>query len=250
MINLLSKQELNILNRRSLKYQLAIAEKDYFLAIVSKIIFDSPLRNKLIFKGGTAIHHCYIPHYRFSEDLDFTAIAKNITLEEIKTVLESNDFINIKKEYKSESTIKLERVQYTGPLGMPNYLKVEVDYTQNVVLPAVEIEYKNAWGVKTNVMAMDIREICAEKIRACNERARYRDFYDLFLIFEVFSPKWNEVIDLIGRKEMRKPMSKEAIRTNWLIAIGEKAEEVAKIHYSRVVADEQIEQFITGLPVL
>lgn len=31
-------------------------------------------------------------------------------------------------------------------------------------------------------MVMDIREMCAEKIRAANERARYRDFYDLYML--------------------------------------------------------------------
>jgi len=55
---LLSKQQLQIINKRTLKYGLGIAEKDYFLAVVSKIIYDSELKNKIIFKGGTAIHHC------------------------------------------------------------------------------------------------------------------------------------------------------------------------------------------------
>lgn len=40
MIELLNKEELVLLNKK-IKYPLAIAEKDYFLAVVSKIIFDS-----------------------------------------------------------------------------------------------------------------------------------------------------------------------------------------------------------------
>ena len=59
MIELLNKTELKIFNKR-LKYPLAIAEKDYFLALVSKIIYNSSLREKLIFKGGTALHHIYL----------------------------------------------------------------------------------------------------------------------------------------------------------------------------------------------
>lgn len=70
-IQLITKDQLTILNRQNLKYPLAIAEKDYFLAIVSKIIFDSNIKDKLIFKGGTALHHAYLPQLRFSEDLDF-----------------------------------------------------------------------------------------------------------------------------------------------------------------------------------
>jgi predicted nucleotidyltransferase component of viral defense system len=248
MISLLSKQDLNILNRRGHKYNLAVAEKDYFLAVVSKIIFDSSLRKKLVFKGGTAIHHCYLPQYRFSEDLDFTALDRNITIEEVKSVLEAQDFITVKKEYKSRATIKLERVQYAGPLGLPNYLKVEIDCMQNVVLPAKQTEYKNVWGVETPAMVMDVKEICAEKIRACSERAKYRDFYDLFLIFSAFGIACNEVLDLIVQKEIRQPILKASIYDNWARALEEKAEESAQIHYSKPVEDNSIKLFIDAFP--
>jgi len=164
MIALLNKSDLSILNKRSLKYDLADAEKDYLLAIVSKIIYDSSLRGRLVFKGGTAIHHCYLPQTRFSEDLDFTSLDNAITLDEIKSVLESHDFLEVKEKYVSEATIKIERLKYAGPLGLPNSLKVEVDYTQNVVLPARTVPYKNSWNVETRVRVMDIKEIFMGKI--------------------------------------------------------------------------------------
>ncbi|OGS23490.1 MAG: hypothetical protein A2297_01690 [Elusimicrobia bacterium RIFOXYB2_FULL_48_7] len=247
-IELLSRRALELINRKNRRYGLATAEKDYFLAVVSKIIYDSGLRDRLVFKGGTAIHHCYLPQYRFSEDLDFTALDKDISLEEVKAVLEAEDFITIKKEYKSKATIKFERVQYTGPLGLPNYLKVEIDFIQNVVLPAKQQEYKNPWGIQTNVSVMDIREICAEKTRACSDRAKYRDFYDLFLIFETFSPDWNEIIELIRKKEIRKPISRDSIYSKWEIALQEKSKELAGIHYTKPVADEAVKSFIDSMP--
>jgi len=70
MIELLNRQELVLLNKK-LKYPLAVAEKDYFLAIVSRAIFESRMKDRLIFKGGTALYHVYLPQLRFSEDLDF-----------------------------------------------------------------------------------------------------------------------------------------------------------------------------------
>lgn len=75
MIELLNREEL-ILYSKKLKYPLAIAEKDYFLALVSKMIFNSSLSDRLIFKGGTALHHTYLPQLRFSEDLDFSSGTK------------------------------------------------------------------------------------------------------------------------------------------------------------------------------
>ena len=42
-LSLLNKSDLAILNKRSFNYKLADAEKDYMLAIASKIIYESEL---------------------------------------------------------------------------------------------------------------------------------------------------------------------------------------------------------------
>src|SRR5258708_21885989 len=130
ILSLLNRAQLQAINRQTLQYGLSEAEKDYFLAIVSKIINESQLKEKIIFKGGTAIHHCYLPQLRFSEDLDFTSLDRNITPEEVKNVLEAADFLSIKKEFVSRATIKIEKLQYEGLLGQPNSLKVEIDFIQ------------------------------------------------------------------------------------------------------------------------
>ena len=248
-ITLLNKSDLSILNKQDLKYRLADAEKDYFLAIVSQIIYDSPLRDKIVFKGGTAIHHCYLPQTRFSEDLDFTSLDKSITLEEVKTVLGSQDFLKVDEDYVSKATIKIERLKYSGPLGLPNSLKVEIDFMQNVVLPAKIIPYRNAWKIKTNVSVMDIREICAEKIRAASDRARYRDFYDLVLLFGSFKFDISEITELIKKKEIRKPIKQESMLNNWKIAKKEKEEELSRIYYAREVSDADVEGLIQKLNI-
>jgi len=82
----------------------------------------------------------------------------------------------------SPATFKIEKLQYLGPLGQSNSLKIEIDYLQNVILPPIEIDYQNIYGVKTKTRVMDIREIVAEKIRAMSDRARYRDYYDFVMI--------------------------------------------------------------------
>lgn len=133
IIELLSRAELALF-KKNLKYPLAIAEKDYFLALVSKIIFNSKMKDQLIFKGGTALHHVYLPQLRFSEDLDFSSNAEKIELEEIKDIFTDYDFLEVKKDYVSGATVKLEKLQYAGPLNQPNSLKVETDFLQRVVL--------------------------------------------------------------------------------------------------------------------
>jgi predicted nucleotidyltransferase component of viral defense system len=245
----LTKRELEVINRKNLKYPLAIAEKDYFLAIVSKIVYNSPLRDKLVFKGGTALHHCYLNQMRFSEDLDFTSLDKNMKLREVKKIFEPYDFLEVKKEYTSNATIKLERLMYNGPLGQLNSLKLEIDFIQNVILPAQDLEYKNIWKVDTKVKVMDIREIVAEKIRATSDRARYRDFYDLFQILKNFKIGLKEIIELIKKKEIRKPINQESRLANWEIAKQEKIGESQRIYYSEEVADAEIEEMLKKINI-
>lgn len=96
---------------------LAIAEKDYFLAVVLQIIYSFKLKDKLVFKGGTAIHHLYLDLLRFSEDLDF-ASTKPVTFDDIRDVLEQYDFLEIKRVSLSDFSLKIDRLKFIGPLGL------------------------------------------------------------------------------------------------------------------------------------
>lgn len=241
MIELLNREEL-ILYSKKIKYPLAISEKDYFLALVSKIIFDSKLSNKLIFKGGTALHHVYLPQLRFSEDLDFSSNATEIGLEEVKNIFVGFDFLEIKKDYFSGATVKIEKLQYYGPLGHANSLKVEIDFLQNVVLEPVKMDYENLYGVKTKVRVMDVREITAEKIRAMSDRIRYRDFYDFGMIMKKLSINIDEVIYLVKKKEIRFPISKKKILENFNLAKQEKQNDISNIYYSEEIGNKEIEK--------
>src|SRR3989339_699379 len=248
LINMITRQQLEITNRKGLKYPLQVAEKDYFLALVLKIIANSPLKDILIFKGGTAIHHCYLEQHRFSEDLDFSANQRPISLEELKNIFAGIDCLSVKKDYLSGATLKIERLQYTGPLVQPNSLKVEIDFLQNVLLPPKTVKYNNVWGIDFDVSVMDIKEICAEKIRATNDRARYRDFYDLFLILEKYQLDLNEIARYIKQKEIRKPLTKNNIKNNWAMIGAQKEIEMSQIYYSRMIEDGEIMAMIETLP--
>jgi hypothetical protein len=60
-VNKLTRRQLELINRRMLHYPLQIAEKDYFLALAIQLVYSSALGSNLVFKGGTAIYHCYLP---------------------------------------------------------------------------------------------------------------------------------------------------------------------------------------------
>lgn len=246
---MITRQQLEIINRKSLKYPLHIAEKDYLLTLVLQVIATSHLGKTLVFKGGTALHHCYLEHYRFSEDLDFSSNQTAVSLEEVRTIFEKVEYLSIKKDYLSGATIKVEKLQYVGPLVQPNSLKVEIDFLQNVILPPQVLTYQNVWGVDCTVSVMDIREICAEKIRAMSDRARYRDFYDIYLILDTHEIDLQEVVGLVRRKEIRHPITKINIEQNWKIVLTQKETEMGQIYYSRKVEDSAIEEMIENLPL-
>ena len=105
--------------------------------------------------------------------------------------------------YESQPTLKLERIKYFGVLETPNSVKLEVDRCQNIVLPPKTITYHNVWEKGFKVRVMDPIEICAEKIRACNDRFRYRDFYDLFFLVNQLNLNLQTVVKLIPQKEIR-----------------------------------------------
>ncbi len=245
---MLTRQQLEIINRRTQRYPLHFAEKDYFLALVLQIIAASSTGKTLIFKGGTALYHCYLDQYRFSEDLDFSSNRTPLSIEDVRKIFDNIDYLSIKKDYLSEATIKIEKLQYSGPLIQPNSLKVEIDFLQNVLLPPQTLVYRNVWGIDFTVAVMDIKEICAEKIRAISDRARYRDFYDIYLLLEKYKLDLDEVISYVRQKEIRKPITKVSVQTNWKVIATEKKREMGQIYYYKQVEDSQIEELIKKLP--
>lgn len=175
-LKLLSRSELQFINKKALKYDLATAEKDYMLALTLDIINKSRLKDVLVFKGGTAIHHCYLAQSRFSEDLDFTSLDTGLEMNTVEAVFLEFDFYEVKEKYAADKSLKINRLKYSGPLGLPNSLKIEIDKFQNVSMPPVKVPYNNEWIRGIMVNAMDVMEIFAEKVRAASGRARYRDF--------------------------------------------------------------------------
>jgi hypothetical protein len=245
---MLTRQQLEILNRRTFRYPLEIAEKDYLLALVLQLMSRSPLGEKLVFKGGTCLHHCYLEQQRFSEDLDFSAGLQSISFEEVREIFTRVDYLTVKKHYQSKATIKIERLLYTGPLGFPNSIKVDIDVLQNVILPIQEMTYRTVWGIEFPVKVMDIREIFAEKIRAMSDRARYRDFFDGYLILKNYKIDLQEIISYIRQKEIRNPITKTNIIQNWGITRAQKELEEKVIFYSQPIQDSLIEDLIQNLP--
>ena len=179
----------------------AVLERDYCLAWLLVGLSRSPLRERLAFKGGTAIKRCYFGDYRFSGDLDFTLI-EEVPFETIRAELEpvfedvrraSGIVMRYEREDRqSHANNHTFYLAYEGPMPArsPNEVKVDITIRERLVLPLAERvvvrgydEYEDLpQGAVVRVYSLD--EIAVEKIVALGDRARNepRDLYDAWYL--------------------------------------------------------------------
>lgn len=181
----------------------AILERDYCLAWFLVGLSRSPLREQLLFKGGTALKRCYFGNYRFSEDLDFT-LASPI---EIDSLLEGLETVYAEVERASGIVFRYARADrrshrnshtfylgYEGPLPSTSVKDVKVDITirEQLVCDPKDRPVLRGYDEYEDlpddafVRAYALEEIGVEKLVALTDRARNepRDLYDLWHLTE------------------------------------------------------------------
>lgn len=239
-IDLLDRSRLEIFNKRGPKYHLQDAEKDYFLAVILSIFYDSKLKDILVFKGGTAIYHCYLGQIRFSKDLDFTSRAK-LAPADIEKLFSGFEIFKLKDIEQKKYGLDFS-VQYRGSLTQPDTIEIDINTNQKVLLEPKIMEYRNYYGLKLSCPVMDKREIFAEKIRTLNDRARPRDPYDLVILKKKFGLKIKDGLSLLAKKELYKPLDKERIAENLRISQERFEDEMKELYYREPVGKEEIKE--------
>jgi len=172
-------------------------EQDYVLTWMLLAIANSALRDRLAFKGGTAIKKIYAPDYRFSEDLDFTLIddIPNETLiAEIERLFpwlrrEVNITLAVRRVETHKSGNPAIYVNYVGPLrGDLNSRFFKTDFTRDEMLlfPLVEAPlqtpYSDCQDRTETILVYSMEEILVEKLCALLGRTEPRDLYDIHYI--------------------------------------------------------------------
>lgn len=195
-----------------------IVEKDYALSYVLKGITEQPdLMHTLIFKGGTALKKIYFEDYRFSEDLDFSAInaPKGQALE--NALLDAIEIARRHLHVHGPFELKLLRKPERSPhprgqeafnvhIKFPEHptnslcvIKLEVTHDEPVVLPVAYFPLFHAYEEQMAVVVAcyHIEEVIAEKLRALLQtheklvargwnRPRARDYYDLWNVLKYY----------------------------------------------------------------
>jgi predicted nucleotidyltransferase component of viral defense system len=204
----------------------------WFLAGLASV---PDVSNRLIFKGGTCLRKCYFDGYRFSEDLDFTAVTfiqpdllqawveqvgnwsaewngPNFVIEPIRVEI-------VEDEYGKESF--QIRVYYRGPLvwgGSPRVIRVDITRDEKLLLPPVERRLIHSFsdaGIlgSPTMNCYTLVEILAEKLRAIAGQRRFavsRDLYDIYHLVQA-GISFEDVLPLVPVKFMAYGVDVNAI---------------------------------------
>ncbi len=185
-----------------------VVDHDYVLGCFLHYLALQPeVQEGWIFKGGTALRKCYFADYRFSEDLDFTAIkavsavamqnvinhAKHKMQEAlgIKTDKHDAEVEAIADDYGEESFEA--KIYYEGPWqygGTPRSLRIHVNRDEQLLFPPRTLPIIHAYSddqelVKTSLRVYALEEVFAEKLRAFSGQRKWaiaRDVYDLHML--------------------------------------------------------------------
>ena len=211
----------------------AVIERDYCLSWFLFGLAQSELKNKLIFKGGTALRRCYFQDYRFSEDLDYTLI-EEISLDEILNELKKiyiwvKDesgiiFANARQETSSVNTHTFY-ISYIGPLpGKEKEVKVDVTFKEIIIKPIVEkgiiqtYEEYDDFLIEPKIKVYSLDEVAIEKVCALFSPARNepRDLYDIHHLIERERLEIGSLVHGIEEKMKFKGSSLEKNRNEFL----------------------------------
>src|SRR3989344_3720277 len=198
------------------KIALSVIEKDYALTWVLYGLSKTEFRKYFIFKGGTALRKIYFPDWRYSEDLDFT-ISKKFSEDELREVIDKiNHFLsemagitlNIKSLHSNPEYAQI-KIQFLGPLNNKNTIKLDLSFNEPIILTPnnedIHSEYSDK--EKHSLLVYPLEEILAEKIRSILQRAKTRDYYDVWKILKLHHEKIN--VDLLHEVLIKKCLAKK-----------------------------------------
>lgn len=191
-------------------------DKDWVLGHFIDAVFSvDKCKKELIFKGGTCLRKCYITNYRFSEDLDFTAIDPGFVLDEtllteiVKLVTKRTEMplhidrvTQLKHNDKPtgySAIVKFWGADHSKDQAPPvaqrwtTSIKIEIIQYEKIIFPIVNRSVAHEYSDKLSpavqeVPCYSLMEVLSEKLRALIQRSYTapRDYYDIWYLANYF----------------------------------------------------------------
>jgi predicted nucleotidyltransferase component of viral defense system len=174
-----------------------IAEKEVVLTFLLQLLSERGILDRLAFKGGTCLRKIFVGSQgRFSTDLDFTGVEEHDHEEIILDMMQAFEqpFHGIQFAIPDDSYYETQDGLSWG--ANPTYshdwnasgvseVKLQISRRETPTLPTerrpqLEQSYfKLLPFIPAQITCLALPEILAEKIRACYQRNKARDIYDL-----------------------------------------------------------------------
>jgi predicted nucleotidyltransferase component of viral defense system len=174
-----------------------IAEKEVVLTFLLQLLSERGILNRLAFKGGTCLRKIFIGSQgRFSTDLDFTGIEEHDHEDIILEMMEAfgQPFHGIQFAIPDGSYYETQDGLSWGvnPTDSHDWnasgvseVRLQISRRETPTLPTerrpqIEQSYFRFLPfAPAEIVCLALPEILAEKIRACYQRNKARDIYDL-----------------------------------------------------------------------
>ena len=194
---MVTKEEIINIARRQ-KLPVGTIEKDFVLTFVLKKLYESDLKDSLVFKGGTALHKLYL-HKRMSIDLDFTEL-KPVNIEELKKIIEDKEIRSKIKEINKTSNSTKVVLNYESVLEYKNSIILDISKREKPTTKLITKQLKSPYFEKTGVLTFALEELVAEKIRSIVQRNKPRDYLDLYYILGSRKLDFKKALEIAKKK--------------------------------------------------
>ena len=169
---------------------------------IVEIFSDDFLRERLAFRGGTALHKLYLnPQPRYSEDIDLVQIKPEPIKETLARLQSRLEFVGPASvaQKKGNNTLRF-RFESEIPPVQPLKLKVEINCREHFnVMGLKEFPFatESDWfSGSTDIVTYGIEELLGTKLRALYQRRKGRDLYDLYKAYQEQRPDSQQIIDV------------------------------------------------------
>lgn len=173
-----------------------IAEKEVVLTFLLQLLSERGILARLAFKGGTCLRKMFVgAQGRFSTDLDFTGIEEHDHEDIILQMMEAFEqpfhgiqfAIEVDDYYETQDGLSWgANPTYTHEWNeAESEIKLQISRRETPTLPTerrpqLEQSYFRFLPfAPADIVCLALAEIIAEKIRACYQRNKARDIYDL-----------------------------------------------------------------------
>jgi len=214
-----------------------VLEKDYALGfLVAGMARVPALHDALVLKGGTALRKFYFAGYRFSEDLDFSAVVRpaevNVAMQDAVAAAETQlreqgpfavtlERLTLREAHPGGQDAFTVRVRFPAHREPLCRLKVEISYDEEVMLPPVprSLIHEYPDPPQATWRCYRLEEIVAEKLRALlQSQARLRergwgasrvcrDYYDLWYVLRCSRLDATLLPELLAHKCARRQVT-------------------------------------------